>query len=113
VFIYLDEAQTRKLFEVLHALFPRHTLICDLVTRQLVEQYGCSLHQKIKEIGAVFKAVDDPGAIFTNSGYRFKELVSVIEKAIDFESTKLPKFILKYFLSPIASSNSIYVFEFP
>jgi methyltransferase (TIGR00027 family) len=113
VFIYLDEAQTRKLFEVLHALFPKHTLICDLVTRQLIEQYGCSLHQKIKEIGAVFQPVDDPSNIFIRSGYRFRELVSIIEKAVDFESTKLPKFILKYFLSPIANSNSIYVFEFP
>lgn len=114
VFVYLDERQIQQLLQALQALFPRHTLICDLVTRQLVEQYGRSLHQKINEIGAAFKAVDDPGAIFTGNGYRFKELVSIIEKAVDFEPARLlPKFILKYFLSPIASSNSIYVFEFP
>lgn len=113
VFIYLDESQMRQLFEVLHTLFPNHTLICDLVTRQLVEQYGRSLHQKIREIGAAFKPVDDPWTVFTSSGYRFRQLVSIIEKAVDFETTRLPKFLLKYFLSPIASSNSIYVFEFP
>jgi methyltransferase (TIGR00027 family) len=113
VFIYLDQEQMRKLFAVLHTLFPNHTLICDLVTRQLVEQYGSSLHQKIKKIGATFKPVDDPWTIFTSSGYRFRELVSIIEKAVDFESARIPKFFLKFFLSPIASSNSIYVFEFP
>ena len=50
VFIYLDENEIKKLLPALHAMFPKHKLICDLLTRRLIERYGRTLTENLKEL---------------------------------------------------------------
>lgn len=109
VFIYLDKNEIGKVLETLDSLFPRHRLICDLVNRQMVEAYGQRLQQIIMEIGAAFKAVDNPEAVFLSNGYRAEKTISVVEASADLGINKIPKFVLKYFCNREIQGNSVYV----
>lgn len=111
IFIYLNEHEIRKLLEILKKLFPKHQLICDLVSRQMVENYGQRLHQIIEEIGASFNAVDQPESIFLMSGYQVKQAISILEVSADLGINKIPKFILRYFFNGEIKGNSVYLLE--
>jgi methyltransferase (TIGR00027 family) len=112
VFMYLDEAAIVNVLRVLHSLFPRHKLICDLMTRKFFERYSRTLHEKISGLGATFQSLaDDPEAIFLRRGYSRMERVSVVGRAVDLGSLKIPTILLKTFLRTLASGYTIYVFE--
>ncbi len=111
VFIYLDENEVRKLLGIFDDLFPKHELICDLVNRQMVENYGQELYQLAASIGAFFKPVDHPESIFLVSGYRVEKTISVVEASVDLGMNKIPKFILDYFFNGEVKGNSVYLLE--
>lgn len=111
IFIYLDKNEIGKILETLDNLFPKHLLICDLVNRQMVESYGQRLQEIIMEIGASFKAVDNPESIFLINGYRVKKMISIVEASADLGINKIPKFVLKYFCNREIQGNSVYVLE--
>lgn len=111
IFIYLNENEIRKLLEILKMLFPKHQLICDLVSRQMVENYGQRLHQIVEEIGASFKAADQPESIFLMSGYQVKQAISILEVSADLGINKIPKFILRYFFNGEINGNAVYLLE--
>lgn len=111
IFIYLDKNEIRKILKILGNLFPKHQLICDLVNRQMVESYGQRLQEIIVEIGASFKAVDNPELIFLISGYQVKKTISIVEASAELGINKIPKFILKCFCNREIEGNSVYVLE--
>jgi methyltransferase (TIGR00027 family) len=112
VFMYLEEDAIRRTLQTLRRLFPRHKLICDLMNRQFFEEYGKTLHEKLTGLGASFKfTADNPEEVFTQSGYRLAEKVSIVGSAVDFGLLNIPKVILETALSGLVSGNAIYVFE--
>ena len=112
VFMYLDEETIRQLLQTLRKIFPQHKLICDLMTRKFFEKYGRSIHEKLRGMGATFKfTADNPEAIFLTSGYERLDRISIIEKSLEYESRKVPNFILKTLLRTLVSGYVIYVFE--
>lgn len=110
VFIYLNEQETRKSLDIFNHLFPAHQLICDLVNREMVENYGQKLRAIVDGIGASFKAVDQPESIFLISGYRVKQIISILDLSVDLGINIIPKFILRYFFNGEIKGNSVYVF---
>jgi methyltransferase (TIGR00027 family) len=111
VFMYLEHETIGQLLRTLRSVFPKHKLICDLMTREFFENYGRTMHEKITGIGASFKfTVDDPEAVFLESGYRRLERISIIEKAVEFGAPAVLKGILKAIL-PVPKGYTIYVFE--
>lgn len=111
VFIYLTEAEIRQSIETFQRLFPAHQLVCDLVSREMVELYGQTLHAKIQALGAHFLAADHPETAFTLRGYGVKEAISVIERGADFGVHKIPKLLLRYLFQGDVMGNAVYVFE--
>ena len=112
VFMYLEKNVINELLQTLRRLFPQHKLICDLMNRKFFEKYSRTLHEKIKDMGTSFKfIVDYPEEVFRENGYRRAEAVSIIGKAVEFGSVKIPRLLLKTFLRTLAKGYSIYVFE--
>lgn len=111
VFMYLDEETIRQLLQTLRKVFPRHKLICDLMTRKFFAKHGRTIHEKLKGMGATFKfTADDPEAIFLSSGYERVNRLSIIEKSLEYDSRKVPKFLLKTVFRGLASGYTICVF---
>ncbi len=111
VFIYLTEQEILQSVDLFRKRFPRHQLICDLVSRDMVTHYGRSLHAKIQSLGTCFKAVDRPDAVFTLHGYATREAISIVERAVDFGINPIPKLLLRYFFPIDVMGNSVYIFE--
>jgi methyltransferase (TIGR00027 family) len=112
VFMYLDETAIERLLAALRRLFPRHTLICDLMTRKFFEKYSRTMHEKISDMGASFKfTVDDPETVFLEHGYGRAGRISIVERAAEHGTVRVPKLLLRTFLRTLARGYSIYVFE--
>lgn len=111
VFIYLTELQIKQTIAAIQHRFPMHLLICDLVSREMVLNYGRTLHAKIQALGTCFRPVDHPETVFTLNGYRMREAVSIVERAVDFGINKVPKMLLRYVFRGDVMGNSVYVFE--
>jgi methyltransferase (TIGR00027 family) len=70
VFMYLDTKAIETTINQLQTLFPKHTLLCDLMTKKMFDQFAQSVHNKLVEAGAQFTArPDNPADIFTQHGY--------------------------------------------
>lgn len=112
VFIYLEQETIRRLLQTLRRLFPRHKLICDLLSRKFFEKYSRSLHEKIIGMGTSFKfTANDPEKTFLECGYNCTERISTVEKAVEFKSLKIPRIFLKTLLRTLARGYAVYVFE--
>jgi methyltransferase (TIGR00027 family) len=112
VFVYLSEDEIAALIGNLRRFFPRHQLICDLLSRDFFEQYSKSLHEKINGIGTAFRyTADEPEDIFLKNGYRRTQWSSIVERASELNLIKIPKLVLKTVLTTLANGYAIYVFE--
>lgn len=112
VFIYLEEEAIGQLLQKLRRLFPRHQLICDLMSKEFFENYGRTLNEKIAGMGTSFKfTVDNPEEVFLRNGYTLTESVSIVEKAVQFESPEMPRIVLETLLPTLPSGYLIYIFK--
>ena len=112
VFMYLEEEAIKQVLQTLHRLFPRHKLICDLMSRSFFEKYGRTIHEKLTGLGATFRfTADNPEDVFVKSGYERVGRISIVEKSMEFESRTILRILLKTLLRTLARGYSIYVFE--
>jgi len=111
VFMYLEEDAIRHLLHTLHRLFTNHKLICDLMSRKFFEKYSRTFHEKIVSIGTAFNTMDNPDDIFINNGYRLVENFSIVGRAIELGSIRIPKILFHVFLRTLSKGYSVYVFE--
>jgi methyltransferase (TIGR00027 family) len=111
VFMYLEEATIEQLLQTLHRLFPRHKLICDLMTREFFEKNAQTIHEKLTGMGATFKfTADNPEKVFLRNGYRQLETIPIVEKAVLFEAGEIPPDVWQTIQPTLPQGYSIYVF---
>ena len=112
VLMYLEEAAIGTLLETLENLFPRHRLICDLMTNEFLEKNASTIHEKLTGMGATFKfTIDNPEDVFLKKGYRQLETIPVIEKAVLFEAGEIPADVWQTIQPTLPQGYSIHVFE--
>ncbi|MDH3637390.1 MAG: class I SAM-dependent methyltransferase [Gammaproteobacteria bacterium] len=111
VFMYLTGEQVRRLLDDLQKLFPQHELLCDLMSNRFFVKYSRPIHAKIQALGATFRLTSDrPERVFLESGYRLREKATIVGRAIEFGSMRIPKLIFKLFLRTLADGYAIHVF---
>lgn len=111
VLMYLEEETIRQLLETLRRVFPKHKLICDLMTRKFFARYGRTINEKLTGMGATFKLANDhPAELFVQNGYRRLACFSIVEKAAEYQSKRIPKLIAQTFLRTLTSGYAVYVF---
>jgi len=112
VLMYLTEPIINELLNTLIAIFPRHQLVCDLMSKTFFKKYSYKIHEKIQKLGASFSyTVEDPTAIFIGEGYVLKEKVSTVEKAVAFRLINIPIILLKWFFRSLTEGYAVYRFE--
>ncbi|HEY0376017.1 MAG TPA: SAM-dependent methyltransferase [Pyrinomonadaceae bacterium] len=112
VFMYLEEEAIGQLLQTLRRLFPRHRLICDLMTREFFENYGRTVHEKLTGLGASFKFIaDNPEGVFIENGYVLTERIPIVEKGVLFGSPEMPSDVWKTLQPTLPTGYAIYVFE--
>lgn len=112
VLIYLPEDVIAQTLKILNDLFPKHTLICDLMTDKFYQKYSYTLHQKFGEFGANFKFTSaKPMTVFSDANYQLLKKQSILGKAIEYGSVKVPWFIFKIFMKTLQHGYAIYTFK--
>lgn len=113
VFMYLEEETIRQLLQTLRRLFPQHTLICVLMTKDFFVNYAKTLHEKITGIGTSFKfTVDMPETVFSENGYRQLEKIPIVEKSVFLSAPDIPPNVWESIQPTLPQGYWIYVFEF-
>ena len=112
VFMYLEQEVIDKLLQTLRREFPRHKLICDLMTREFFERYGKTIHVKVTGMGATFKfTVDSPEEIFLKNEYRLVDKISIVEQSVRFRARFIPSVLWKMLARIFPRGYSIHVFS--
>jgi methyltransferase (TIGR00027 family) len=112
VFMYLEQQNVDSLLQILGRLFPKHKLICDLMTREFFENSGKSVNEKITGMGAPFKFTPDrPEEVFLKAGYELNDKICISEKSVVFHMQNIPAIVLEGIRSSLPRGYSIYVFE--
>jgi len=112
VFMYLHRETIKTTLATLSRLFPKHDLVCDLMTKGFFEKYSATLHQKLGDMGAEFRfTAKRPHDIFAISRYRLVNRVSVISKAVEYGLIKLPKPFPYLFMRTLRNGFTVNVFR--
>jgi methyltransferase (TIGR00027 family) len=90
VLMYLEQSAIGEMLKTLSALFPNHTLICDLMLRAFVEKQSATMRERIQRLGAEVRAVDDPEAVFAQNHYRLAQRISIAVRGLEL---MLPHFL--------------------
>jgi methyltransferase (TIGR00027 family) len=92
---YLPDNQRRSLLVTLGRLFPRHVVLCDLLTRTFLARYARDLVRFLREMDAEFSASSDhPEALFHELGYRTLARVSIPSRAAELGAEGAPPALL-------------------
>ncbi len=113
VFMYLEQLTIADTLRTLPPLFPRHTLICDLLVRSLLEKRPAKVQQRLAKMGAIFKLVEDPYAVFEQNGYRLLESESTVAVALELSLPGWLSFLSRALPRDIRDGSRIAVFASP
>ena len=109
---YLGDPQRRALLTTLGARFPRHDLICDLLTRTFLRRYGRKLVRTLDGLGAAFASSDDaPQALFAELGYGVRERVSVVQRAVELRARGAPPAFVPRLLPSLRDGYRVWLFD--
>ena len=113
VFMYLENMAIEATIDQLKTLFPKHVLVCDLMTKKMFEQFAQSVHHKLVEAGARFTARPDaPAAIFTQHGYIEDSRTPMFKRAIElgvlWDRAKIPSPMAKLLYKTVMKHISGY-----
>jgi methyltransferase (TIGR00027 family) len=96
VFAYLSETQVRHTLQALQQLWPRHTLVCDILTRAFARVYARRIQRELARLGAHFAFTpSDAGAIFSGNAYRLRQRWSVVGQALAYGVIRAPRWLLR------------------
>ncbi|WP_153798808.1 class I SAM-dependent methyltransferase [Foetidibacter luteolus] len=111
VLMYLSRSQKEALIQTLTSLFPKHVLLCDLMTRQFFNRLGHKIHNKLLAHGSSFTDLSSyPASIFTEYGYQLHSYTSTIRKARELGIMRIPKLFTNFLFKKFLEGYSVYHF---
>ena len=109
---YLPDNARRALVVTLGRLFPRHVVLCDLLTRTFLARYGRGLARFLRESDAEFAASSNhPEELFHELGYRTRAQVSIPERAVELGAEGAPPAFLVRILPGFRHGYCVWEFE--
>ena len=109
---YLPDTDRRSLLVTLGRLFPRHVVVCDLLTRSFLARYARGLVRFLRENDAAFAASSDhPEALFHELGYRTRAQVSVPSRAAELGADGAPPSLLVRLLPGFRTGYCVWAFQ--
>lgn len=113
VSMYLRPEQLQATLDALGQVFPRHLLVCDLMTPTFARRYSSGLRRRIRELGGDFaELLDDPAHFVTASGYRQLGRFSIAGRAVEHGALPIPRWIFNALLRSLRDGYQVHVFEF-
>jgi len=112
VSMYLSQEGLRSTLATLRKFFPRHMLMCDLMTKRFSERYGSAIRQRIASLGGSFaELADAPARSVLEAGYRQTACVSIVGRARELGAIKMPRLLLDTFFRSMRDGYCACQFE--
>ena len=113
VLMYLTDAEKKTLLDTLTALFPKHHLFCDIMSRYFFDKVGHRIHKHFAMHGSPFKdlhAIQE--ALYLSYGYTLIDVQSTIRTASGKGIFPAPKFIVRMLPRKLVDGFNVYHFAY-
>jgi methyltransferase (TIGR00027 family) len=112
VLTYLSAAEVRASLHAIRTTFTSPTLICDLRTPAFNRRYGGKIGKLLRDLGAPYGRLEgDEVALIQTAGFRLTMRQSVIGRAAELGSLRIPRWLLSALLRTLHDGYTIGVFE--
>jgi len=111
VSMYLPTATLEQTAATVSAVLPRASIVCDLMSPKFRDRYAGDLRRELGVIGAHF-ATDPthPRLSLEAAGYVPKEVISIVGRARDLGSFRIPRWLLNSLLRELRDGYQVYHF---
>ncbi len=112
VLMYLAPPKVDQLLQVLARAFPRHEILCDLMTARFAERFGGEIQQVIRELGATMEGLEPrPADRFREAGYSVTSRTSIPLRAAQLKALDVPPLVIRWFMPTLRDGYAVYAFE--
>ncbi len=118
VFVYLEKHEIINLLKSLKALFPGHSMLCDLLSIKYFNRYCLDWHKAFEDTGSSFRITTSrPEKNIIDYGYRVGEKLSVITRAVEDGRYGRPVALIRVLVSIVhrhaVNGYHIFLFDAP
>jgi methyltransferase (TIGR00027 family) len=109
VSMYLPTAALAKTAATVRAVLPRASIVCDLMSVAFRERFSRGLQRELGRLGAHFAPnPTHPSLAFEAQGYRTKDVVSIVGRARELGSLRIPRWLLNSLLRELRDGYSVW-----
>jgi len=114
VSMYLPPEAIRDLATALARHLPNATLICDLMSTQFTRRASRDIRAQLSTMGVTFPdQPQHPSGLIESAGYRPVAHHSIVERARQAGTLRIPRFLLNTLLRWLRDGYQVWVFERP
>lgn len=112
VSMYLPTAVLEKTAAAVRAALPRASIVCDLMSPAFRQRYSTRIRRELARLGAHFADnATHPRLAFEGAGYRAAAVASIVERAREAGTLKIPRWLLNTFLRELRDGYAIYTWN--
>lgn len=112
VTMYLPDDTLQRLAAAVAGMLPKATIVCDLMSPAFATRFSAALHADLKQMGAAFgERHGHPSRAFEAAGYRAGRTISIVDRARQAGSMRIPAWLLNTFLKELRDGYMVWVFE--
>jgi methyltransferase (TIGR00027 family) len=109
VSMYLPTTTLAKTAATVRALLPRASIVCDLMSPAFRERFSKGLRRELSRLGAHFAPYPaHPRLAFEAAGYRPKEMASIVGRACEAGSLRIPRWLLNSLLRELRDGYAVW-----
>ena len=109
VSMYLPSATLEKTAATVRAVLPRASIACDLMSPAFRERFARALRRELGALGAHFAPyTTHPRFAFEAAGYRAADIVSIVGRAREVGSLRIPGWLLNTLLRELRDGYSVW-----
>jgi len=109
VSMYLPTATLTKTAAAVRAVLPRATIVCDLMSPAFRERFSRGLRRELGRLGAHFAPnPTHPRVALEAAGYRAKDVVSIVGRAREAGTLRIPRWLLNSLLRELRDGYAVW-----
>jgi methyltransferase (TIGR00027 family) len=109
VSMYLPTTTIEKTAATLRAVLPRASVVCDLMSPRFRARFSGGLRRELGNLGAHFALnPTHPRLAFEAAGYRAKDVVSIVGRAREVGSLRIPRWLLNSLLRELRDGYAVW-----
>jgi len=112
VSMYLSPNDLTTIASTVHSFLPRATIIADLMSPAFRRRFAAGLRAELDRLGAHMAEVrTHPRYAIEVAGYRTVAFASIVSRAIEAGTLRIPRFVLNSVLRELRDGYAVWTFE--